>query len=69
MASVRKVRSGVSFDIELLGAIDKHAVALKDLGVDRSEVVNAILTEFLTSSGSDEEVWGVISRRRVRSRR
>ena len=68
VATVRKVRSGISFDRQLLEALDKHAVALKELGVDRSELVNAILTEYLDGNDSAEAVWGVISRRRIKER-
>lgn len=68
VASVKKVRSGVSFDCQLFEALDKHVVALKELGVDRSEVVNAILTEYLEGNDSAEAVWGVISKRRIKER-
>ncbi len=68
MATGRKVRSGVSFDPEVVGALDKHATILEGLGVNRSEVVNAILMEYFEENGSSEAVWGVVSKRRFKRR-
>ena len=65
---MKKVRSGVSFDHELLVALDKHAENLKELGVDRSELVNAILGDYLEENSSREAIWGSVTRRRVKAR-
>lgn len=64
----RKVRTGVAFDDEIIDALDRHSAALGELGVSRSEVVNAILGEFLDGKDASEEVWEIISRRRVKKR-
>ncbi|MDG6898408.1 MAG: hypothetical protein JRN24_01585 [Nitrososphaerota archaeon] len=68
MAIEKKVRVGVSFDSELAVLIEHSASQLKELGVDRSEVVNAILAEFFETGGTTEAVWEVVSRRRIRRR-
>lgn len=64
----RKVRIGVSFDRRLVDALDEHVQALKELGVDRSEAVNAILSGFLEESDTTEAVWEAVSRRRMKRR-
>lgn len=64
----KKVRTGVAFDDEIIGALDRHAGALSELGVTRSEVVNAILGEFLDGGDASEQVWEIVSRRRVTRR-
>lgn len=68
MPTVRRARAGVSFDRPLVDILDKHAVTLKDLGVTRSEIVNAVLAEFFESGNSSEAVWETVSRRRIRRR-
>ena len=68
MATKRKVRAGVSFDSELASLIERHASQLKELGVNRSEVVNAILEDFFERGGTTEAVWEAVSRRRVKRR-
>jgi metal-responsive CopG/Arc/MetJ family transcriptional regulator len=68
MAVERKVRIGVSFDRRLVDALDEHVQALKELGVDRSEAVNAILSGFLEDSDTTEAVWEAVSRRRMKRR-
>lgn len=68
-ATTRKVRIGVSFDPELSSLIERHVLQLKELGVDRSEVVNAILADFFEDGGTTEAVWEAVSRRRARRRR
>jgi len=65
---MKKVRMGVSFDPELEEALERHAATLKDLGVTKSEVVNAVLSQFLEENNTSEAVWGVVSRRRIRKR-
>ncbi len=64
----KKVRMGVSFDPDLEDALGRHAEALKDLGVTRSEVVNAVLSEFFEDNDTSEAVWDVVSKRRVKRR-
>ena len=68
MPPVNKVRSGVSFDEATLKALDDRARSLKGLGVDRSEVVNAILDQYFEQSGTTESVWEAVSKRRARLR-
>ena len=68
MSSERKVRIGVSFDLELAELVERHANLLKGLGVDRSEIVNAILADFFEQVGTTEAVWEVVSKRRARRR-
>ena len=68
MPTVRRARVGVSFDAELASILDKHARTLRGLGVDRSEVVNAILSEFFERNGA-ESLRGVISKRRSKRAR
>ena len=65
----RKVRAGVSFDDQMVEALDAHAKNLESLHVDRSEIVNAILSDFFDGNGTTESVWGVVSKRRIRLRR
>ena len=59
---------GVSFDPEIVDALDEHSEALKGLGVTRSEVVNAILMDFLEEADTNEAVWEAVSKRRVKKR-
>ena len=68
MLSERKVRVGISFDLELAELVERHANLLKELGVDRSEIVNAILADFFERGGTTELVWEVVSKRRVKQR-
>ena len=63
-----KVRAGISFDPRIVRALDAHAQRLRELSVDRSEIVNAILDDFLEGDGSTELVWGAVSNRRIRRR-
>ena len=65
----KKVRAGVSFDDQMVEALDAHAKNLESLHVDRSEIVNAILSDFFDGNGTTESVWGVVSKRRIRLRR
>ena len=65
----KKVRAGVSFDDQMMEALDAHAKNLESLHVDRSEIVNAILSDFFDGNGTTESVWGVVSKRRIRLRR
>ena len=69
MATARKVRVGISFEEDQVKQLDAHSRALKELGVDRSEVVNAIVAEFLDAGGTTEAVWEAVSRVRVKRRR
>jgi len=64
MSARKKVRVGVSFDPVLAEQLATSATRLKELGVNRSEVVNAILAEFFEGSGTTESVWEAVSRRR-----
>ena len=66
MATVRRVRSGISFDPELDQVLDRNAELLKELGVTRSEVVNAVLAQYFEGSGTVDAVRDVIIRRRLR---
>ena len=64
----KKVRAGVSFDGEVVVALDIHAKKLEELQVDRSEIVNAILDDYFEGNGTTESVWGMVSKRRVKRR-
>jgi metal-responsive CopG/Arc/MetJ family transcriptional regulator len=44
---VSKVRVGISFDQEVMGALDDQVKASLDLSADRSEIVNAVMKFFL----------------------
>jgi hypothetical protein len=44
---VSKVRVGISFDREVMGALDDQVNASLDLSSDRSEIVNAVMKSFL----------------------
>ena len=66
--SSRKVRAGISFDAEVVDALGEHAKKLSELNVDRSEIVNAIIDDFLEGNGTTESVWDAVSRRRIRRR-
>lgn len=66
--SSKKIRAGVSFDQNLLDALDGHSEKLSGLNVDRSEIVNAILDDFFDGNGTTESVWDAVSKRRVRKR-
>ena len=68
MAQTKKVRVGVSFDNEVAALLEQHARQLKGLGVNRSEIVNAVLEEFFEDGSSTEIVWEVVSRRRAKLR-
>ena len=59
---------GVSFDPEIVDALDRGSDAFKELGVTRSEVVNAILGDFFDADPSNEAVWEAVSRRRIKKR-
>lgn len=67
--SSKKVRAGVSFDVEVVAALNEHAKKLVELQVDRSEVVNAILEEYFEDNGTTEAVWDAVSKRRVKNRK
>ena len=64
----RKVRTGVSFDGDVAETLAKHTDSLKGSRVTRSEVVNAILADFLEGMGTTETVWEVVTNRRIRRR-
>ena len=64
----RKLRTGVSFDPQLVETLDGHVKKLSGLQVDRSEVVNAVLEEYFEGNGSTESVWETVSKRRVKRR-
>lgn len=68
MPTVRRARLGVSFDPEIADILDRDAEALKELGVTRSEVVNAILEDFFACRNTSEAVWEAVSKSRVRRR-
>ncbi len=68
MATERRVRSGISFDPEVVETLDKHVKRLGELGVDRSEVVNAVLTEYFEDNSSSEAVWSAVNKRRIARR-
>ena len=63
-----KVRSGVSFDDDIAGTLDRHADSLRESGVTRSEVVNAVLADYLERSDSTEMIWEVVTKRRAKRR-
>jgi metal-responsive CopG/Arc/MetJ family transcriptional regulator len=64
----KKVRVGISFDADLARAVDAHAKQLRGLGVNRSDIVNALVAEFFEEGGSAEAVWEAVSRRRAKKR-
>ena len=66
--SSKKIRAGISFDPPLVEILDQHAKRLATLQVDRSEIVNAIIDDFLEGNGTTESVWGAVSKRRIRRR-
>ena len=66
--SSKKIRAGVSFDGEVVVALDIHAKKLEGLQVDRSEIVNAILDDYFEGNGTTESVWAAVSAGRVRRR-
>jgi len=43
---MKKVRVGISFDSDVVEAVDKQVAASPDLSIDRSEVVNAVTRSF-----------------------
>lgn len=45
-----KVRIGVSFEKEIVDAIEKQVVSSPDLSLDRSEIVNAVMKAFFRTS-------------------
>ncbi|MCL5672009.1 MAG: hypothetical protein JRN56_05460 [Nitrososphaerota archaeon] len=67
-APAKKVRTGISFDPDIADALDRRSRTFKELGVSRSEVVNAILMAFLEADGSNEAVWDAVTKRRIRRR-
>ncbi|MDG6898409.1 MAG: hypothetical protein JRN24_01590 [Nitrososphaerota archaeon] len=67
--SSKKIRAGVSFDGEVVAALDVHAKKLEELQVDRSEIVNAILDDYFEGNGTTESVWGTVSKRRIKRRK
>ncbi len=67
--SSRKFRAGISFDSNLAKKLDFHAEKLEGLAVDRSEIVNAILSDYFEDNGSSEAVWDAVRKRRVKRRR
>lgn len=66
--SPRKVRAGVSFDPPLVEILDGHARRLAHIEVDRSEIVNAILEDYLERNGTADGVWDAVSKRRIKLR-
>jgi metal-responsive CopG/Arc/MetJ family transcriptional regulator len=66
--SSSKVRAGVSFDPSLVAVLDEHAKKLATFQVDRSEIVNAILGDYLQGNGTTESIWGAVSKRRMSQR-
>ncbi len=66
MKSNWKVRAGISFDPLLVDILDEHTRRLSGLAVDRSEIVNAILSEYFEDNGTSEAVWAAISKRRFK---
>ena len=63
-----KVRSGVSFEDELSAKLARIVEDNADLQTDKSEVVNAILDEYLKSN-TKAELRQAIVRRRLGRRR
>ncbi|MDG7010801.1 MAG: hypothetical protein JRN57_01650 [Nitrososphaerota archaeon] len=63
------MRAGISFDTEVVEALDIHAGKLSELQVDRSEIVNAIIDDFFDGNGTTESVWDAVSKRRIRKRK
>jgi len=43
---MKKVRVGISFDRDVVEAVDKQVAASPDLSIDRSEIVNAVTRSF-----------------------
>ncbi|MDG7016497.1 MAG: hypothetical protein JRM82_03880 [Nitrososphaerota archaeon] len=68
MPAVEKVRVGISFEEDLVRVLDKHIGELKELGVNRSEAVNAVVSEFLEEGGTTEAVWEAVARMRAKRR-
>ena len=68
MPAVEKVRVGISFEEGLIRVLDMHIGELKGLGVNRSEAVNAIVSDFLEEGGTTEAVWEAIARMRAKQR-
>lgn len=68
LMSSKRVRSGVSFDPNLVEVLDGHVSKLSDLNVDRSEIVNAVLDDYFEGNGTTESLWETISKRRVKRR-
>lgn len=69
VATTRKTRAGVSFDPEIAEALDKHSRLLRELAVNRSEIVNAILAQHFEGNRSSEAVWEIVRKRRRVKRR
>lgn len=64
--AAKRVRAGVSFDEPLLEQLDARARDLKELGVDRSEIINAVLSAFFANDSGSEAVRTAVSNRRGR---
>jgi hypothetical protein len=59
-----KLKVGISFDPGVIEAIDRHVAASAELATHRSEVVNAIIAEFLDDGPSDILVKNIVRARR-----
>ncbi|MDG6990953.1 MAG: hypothetical protein JRM99_05975 [Nitrososphaerota archaeon] len=68
MATVRKVRAGISLDADVAQELDSGVSMLNDPSITRSDVVNAILSDYFEGNGSSETVLGAIGKKRAERR-
>ncbi|MDG6899721.1 MAG: hypothetical protein JRM99_06555 [Nitrososphaerota archaeon] len=63
-ASSRKVRTGVSFDHNVIRELDGAVESSTELAVNRSEIVNAIVSSFFADGPSVDSVSDLIKKER-----
>ena len=64
-----KVRTGISFDVEVMLMLENATRSLSELNVNHSDVVNAIVEEYFARDREGTSLRGAITRRRVRGQR
>ncbi len=64
-----KVRAGISFDQQVIMTLDKYVATLSALAINRSEIVNAILSDYFDGNGSHEALQATVAQKRSRESR
>jgi metal-responsive CopG/Arc/MetJ family transcriptional regulator len=64
LALSQKSRVGISFDSEVVKQLDGYVEGTPELASDRSEVVNAIVSSFVESAPSPDQIKDLVRSKR-----